>query len=36
MSTATTASVSTHILDTSTGRPATDVAVSLAARSGSG
>ncbi|MFD8966922.1 hydroxyisourate hydrolase [Streptomyces sp. NPDC059568] len=34
MSTATTASVSTHILDTSTGRPATDVAVSLAARSG--
>jgi 5-hydroxyisourate hydrolase len=30
------ASVSTHILDTSVGRPAPDVAVSLAARSGSG
>ncbi|MEU3374406.1 hydroxyisourate hydrolase [Streptomyces sp. NPDC006711] len=36
MSTATTASVSTHILDTSVGRPAGNVAVSLAARSGSG
>ncbi|MFG3282220.1 hydroxyisourate hydrolase [Streptomyces sp. NPDC048111] len=36
MSTATTASVSTHILDTSIGRPAEGVAVSLAARSGSG
>ncbi|MFF3748888.1 hydroxyisourate hydrolase [Streptomyces sp. NPDC002018] len=36
MSTATTASVSTHILDTGVGRPAGDVAVSLAARSGSG
>ncbi|MFK8908103.1 hydroxyisourate hydrolase [Streptomyces sp. YS-3] len=34
MSTATTASVSTHILDTSVGRPAGSVAVSLAARSG--
>ncbi|MFB7272515.1 hydroxyisourate hydrolase [Streptomyces sp. NPDC056244] len=32
--TASTASVSTHILDTSTGRPAADVAVSLAARTG--
>lgn len=32
----TTASVSTHILDTSIGRPAEGVAVSLAARSGSG
>ncbi|MFF4245707.1 hydroxyisourate hydrolase [Streptomyces sp. NPDC001822] len=36
MSTDTTASVSTHILDTSTGRPAEAVAVSLAARGGSG
>lgn len=35
MSTATTASVSTHILDTSIGRPAEGVAISLAARSGS-
>ncbi|OEJ24375.1 hydroxyisourate hydrolase [Streptomyces agglomeratus] len=35
MSTATTASVSTHILDTSIGRPAAGVAVSLTARSGS-
>ncbi|MCX4680384.1 hydroxyisourate hydrolase [Streptomyces sp. NBC_01433] len=34
MSTDTTASVSTHILDTSIGRPAASVAVSLAARSG--
>ncbi|WP_327370978.1 hydroxyisourate hydrolase [Streptomyces sp. NBC_01217] len=34
MSTETTASVSTHILDTSVGRPAGGVAVSLAARSG--
>ncbi|MEI7032597.1 hydroxyisourate hydrolase [Streptomyces pratensis] len=34
MSTDTTASVSTHILDTSLGRPAASVAVSLAARSG--
>ncbi|MCX5386431.1 hydroxyisourate hydrolase [Streptomyces sp. NBC_00083] len=34
MSTATTASVSTHILDTSVGRPAEGVAISLAARSG--
>ncbi|MET7884703.1 hydroxyisourate hydrolase [Streptomyces avermitilis] len=34
MSTSTTASVSTHILDTSIGRPATGVAVQLAARSG--
>ncbi|MFD8719979.1 5-hydroxyisourate hydrolase [Streptomyces sp. Ag109_O5-1] len=34
MSTSTTASVSTHILDTSIGRPATDVAVRLSARSG--
>ncbi|QXE34065.1 hydroxyisourate hydrolase [Streptomyces sp. GMY02] len=32
--TAATASVSTHILDTSVGRPAADVAVSLAARTG--
>ncbi|MEU9619140.1 MULTISPECIES: hydroxyisourate hydrolase [unclassified Streptomyces] len=32
MSTDTTASVSTHILDTSTGRPAASVTVSLAAR----
>ncbi|MFD9428140.1 MULTISPECIES: hydroxyisourate hydrolase [unclassified Streptomyces] len=36
MSTDTTASVSTHILDTSIGRPAASVAVSLAARSGAG
>ncbi|MFJ4918681.1 hydroxyisourate hydrolase [Streptomyces sp. NPDC088725] len=36
MSTDTTASVSTHILDTSVGRPAAGVAVSLAARSGPG
>ncbi|MFJ2769123.1 hydroxyisourate hydrolase [Streptomyces sp. NPDC087300] len=36
MSTATTASVSTHILDTSVGRPAEGVAISLSARSGSG
>jgi 5-hydroxyisourate hydrolase len=36
MSTDTTASVSTHILDTSIGRPAEGVAVSLSARSGSG
>ncbi|MFI6473081.1 hydroxyisourate hydrolase [Streptomyces sp. NPDC050516] len=35
MSTATTASVSTHILDTSVGRPAEGVAIELAARSGS-
>ncbi|MFB7330255.1 hydroxyisourate hydrolase [Streptomyces adustus] len=34
MSTGTTASVSTHILDTSIGRPAEGVAVLLAARSG--
>ncbi|MEV2210043.1 hydroxyisourate hydrolase [Streptomyces sp. NPDC050997] len=34
MSTSTTASVSTHILDTSIGRPAVGVAVQLAARSG--
>lgn len=34
MSTSTTASVSTHILDTSIGRPAAGVAVRLAARSG--
>ncbi|WP_030869796.1 hydroxyisourate hydrolase [Streptomyces sp. NRRL S-37] len=34
MSTDTTASVSTHILDTSAGRPAEGVAVGLAARSG--
>lgn len=34
MSTDTTASVSTHILDTSAGRPAAGVAVHLAARSG--
>ncbi|BAC69730.1 5-hydroxyisourate hydrolase [Streptomyces avermitilis] len=34
MSTSTTASVSTHILDTSIGRPAAGVAVQLAARSG--
>ncbi|MEB8336459.1 hydroxyisourate hydrolase [Streptomyces endophyticus] len=36
MSTETTASVSTHILDTSIGRPAQGVAISLAARAGSG
>ncbi|MGW7283359.1 hydroxyisourate hydrolase, partial [Streptomyces sp. NPDC054844] len=35
MSTSTTASVSTHILDTSVGRPAEAVAVRLAARAGS-
>ncbi|MFB6988848.1 hydroxyisourate hydrolase [Streptomyces sp. NPDC056178] len=34
MSTETTASVSTHILDTSVGRPAAGVAITLAARSG--
>jgi 5-hydroxyisourate hydrolase len=34
MSTSTTASVSTHILDTSVGRPARGVAVHLSARSG--
>lgn len=34
MSTSTTASVSTHILDTSIGRPAEGVAVQLAARAG--
>ena len=34
MSTSTTASVSTHILDTSIGRPAQDVAIQLTARSG--
>jgi 5-hydroxyisourate hydrolase len=34
MSTSTTASVSTHILDTSAGRPAEGVAVHLSARSG--
>ncbi|MFE9257332.1 hydroxyisourate hydrolase [Streptomyces sp. NPDC006879] len=34
MSTQTTASVSTHILDTSIGRPAEGVAISLSARSG--
>ena len=34
MSTSSTASVSTHILDTSVGRPAEGVAISLAARSG--
>ena len=34
MSTSTTASVSTHILDTSIGRPAEGVAVQLAARTG--
>ncbi|GAA2428320.1 hydroxyisourate hydrolase [Streptomyces sp. NPDC059118] len=34
MSTDTTASVSTHILDTSIGRPAPAVAITLAARSG--
>ncbi len=36
MSTETTASVSTHILDTSVGRPAEGVAISLSARGGSG
>jgi 5-hydroxyisourate hydrolase len=36
MSTSTTASVSTHILDTTVGRPAEGVAVRLAARSGRG
>ncbi|MGW8062487.1 hydroxyisourate hydrolase [Streptomyces ziwulingensis] len=36
MSTSTTASVSTHILDTSAGRPAEGVAVRLAARAGAG
>ncbi|WP_329414964.1 hydroxyisourate hydrolase [Streptomyces sp. NBC_00704] len=36
MSTSTTASVSTHILDTSVGRPAAGVAVRLAARGGRG
>ncbi|MFF3645345.1 hydroxyisourate hydrolase [Streptomyces sp. NPDC002564] len=36
MSTETTASVSTHILDTSVGRPAEGVTISLSARSGSG
>ncbi|MFF7852009.1 hydroxyisourate hydrolase [Streptomyces sp. NPDC007910] len=35
MSTDTTASVSTHILDTSIGRPAGGVAIALAARAGS-
>ncbi|WLQ39707.1 hydroxyisourate hydrolase [Streptomyces laculatispora] len=35
MSTFAAASVSTHILDTSIGRPAADVAISLAARTGS-
>ncbi|MFD9050050.1 hydroxyisourate hydrolase [Streptomyces zaomyceticus] len=35
MSTDTTASVSTHILDTSVGRPAEGVSITLAARSGS-
>lgn len=34
MSTETTASVSTHILDTSIGRPAEGVAISLSAREG--
>ena len=34
MSTDTTASVSTHVLDTSAGRPAGGVAVRLAARAG--
>ncbi|MFJ3175670.1 hydroxyisourate hydrolase [Streptomyces roseus] len=34
MSTTTTASVSTHILDTSIGRPAEGVAISLSARTG--
>ncbi|MFH0176001.1 hydroxyisourate hydrolase [Streptomyces cacaoi] len=36
MSTSSTASVSTHILDTSVGRPAAGVAVHLSARSGRG
>ncbi|WP_046779819.1 hydroxyisourate hydrolase [Streptomyces yangpuensis] len=36
MSTETTASVSTHILDTSIGRPAEGVAISLSARTGPG
>ncbi|MFC9650512.1 hydroxyisourate hydrolase [Streptomyces sp. NPDC056937] len=36
MSTATTASVSTHILDTSIGRPAAGVTIALAARGGPG
>ncbi|MEU1890062.1 hydroxyisourate hydrolase [Streptomyces pristinaespiralis] len=36
MSTETTASVSTHILDTSVGRPAQGVAISLSSRSGAG
>ncbi|MEU9148826.1 hydroxyisourate hydrolase [Streptomyces sp. NPDC048349] len=36
MSTATTASVSTHILDTSIGKPAEGVAISLSARTGPG
>ncbi|MEV4685850.1 hydroxyisourate hydrolase [Streptomyces kurssanovii] len=36
MSTETTASVSTHILDTSLGRPAEGVAISLSSRSGAG
>ncbi|MGW1915939.1 hydroxyisourate hydrolase [Streptomyces sp. NPDC002076] len=36
MSTSTTASVSTHILDTSIGRPAEGVAVQLSARAGRG
>jgi 5-hydroxyisourate hydrolase len=36
MSTSTTASVSTHILDTSIGRPAQGVAVQLSARTGPG
>jgi 5-hydroxyisourate hydrolase len=36
MSTSTTASVSTHILDTSVGRPAEGVAVQLSARGGRG
>ncbi|MET7656297.1 MULTISPECIES: hydroxyisourate hydrolase [unclassified Streptomyces] len=36
MSTSTTASVSTHILDTSVGRPAEGVAVHLSARPGQG
>ncbi|MEW1636523.1 hydroxyisourate hydrolase [Streptomyces sp. NPDC093801] len=36
MSTETTASVSTHILDTSIGRPAEGVAISLSARAGQG
>ncbi|MFJ3901711.1 hydroxyisourate hydrolase [Streptomyces sp. NPDC090025] len=36
MSTDTTASVSTHILDTSVGRPAEGVSIALSARAGSG